>query len=240
VILLAAMTAAETAPNHHKGYPRSAGSCYGACYGACYGVGYEGWGGCSGGWGLPYSGYCGYGAHHHPHGIPPQPPWPGYACFGGCGGYMSPAFGYKMPTLDTATPPVSSEDKKNKDATKPKDTEKMRDKNSIDKDTPKIDEDKDGKEGMTQSSARARLIITLPAGAKLYVDDQPIPATNKKEFRTPKLEQGEKYFYDLRAEIVQDGKTVTKTKRVTITAGDVIKADFSTPGSQRGVAAAEE
>ena len=56
VVLLAAVTTGEAAPQH--GFKH--GYRWGACYGGCYGVCYAGYGGAlhvAGGWGLPYGGY---------------------------------------------------------------------------------------------------------------------------------------------------------------------------------------
>ena len=83
----------------------------------------------------------------------------------------------------------------------------------------------------TTSLDRARLIVELPADAKLYVDDQPMQtSSSRREFKTPVLEQGQTYYYVLRAEVVRNGKAVTETKRVVVQAGDVVRAAFSQLG----------
>src|SRR5262245_64498419 len=100
VVLLAAMTAGDTAPAGHKGYaPLSHASTwhsYGSCYGGCYGIGYTGWVGVGGwghphastaGWGLPYSVDPGWGL---PYSVDPGwgHPYAGYApAYGGHGGH---------------------------------------------------------------------------------------------------------------------------------------------------------
>jgi uncharacterized protein (TIGR03000 family) len=211
VVLLAAITTGDAAPAH--GWTRKWGYApsHGACYGACYGYGYTGWNGGhsygAGCWGASYGGY-----------------WPGYACHGGCGCYHSAAYG--VPTPPVAVPmtyaPVDTPTKENgKDKEKEKDKGKGKD---------KIDDE--------NQQVRARLIFELPQGAQLYVDGSLIPnADTRKSFRTPALRRGEQYFYDLRAEVVRDGKTLVETRRVTLTAGEVIRADFSTLGGTTGVAA---
>jgi uncharacterized protein (TIGR03000 family) len=74
---------------------------------------------------------------------------------------------------------------------------------------------------------RARLLVELPADAKLYIDDQLMKTTSERRtFNTPALDQGQTYYYELRAEVVRDGKPVTVTKRVTLKAGDVVQARF--------------
>jgi len=87
-------------------------------------------------------------------------------------------------------------------------------------------------ESKTTALDRARLIITLPADAKLYVDDQLTKATSDhRVFSSPGLDEGQTYYYILRAEVVRDGKTQSETKRVLLHAGDVIETSFPDLGS---------
>jgi uncharacterized protein (TIGR03000 family) len=72
------------------------------------------------------------------------------------------------------------------------------------------------------------LIVTLPADAKLYVDDRPTTAISERRvFNTPGLADGQEYYYILRAEVVRDGKMRSKTKRVLLHAGDAIETSFA-------------
>jgi uncharacterized protein (TIGR03000 family) len=81
----------------------------------------------------------------------------------------------------------------------------------------------------------AKLVVELPKDAKLYVDDQPLKsASAKRVFRTPELQPGLSYYYMLRAEVVRDGKAVSKEQRVIVRAGDETRASFAdleTPAS---------
>ena len=73
----------------------------------------------------------------------------------------------------------------------------------------------------------ASLKFNLPAGAVLFVDGQKTPGTGTdRSFFTPALEAGQKYFYDVRAEILIDGKTVVEEKRVVVEAGAQISESF--------------
>jgi uncharacterized protein (TIGR03000 family) len=84
---------------------------------------------------------------------------------------------------------------------------------------------------------KARLIVEVPAEAKLYIDDQLMKTTSaKRSFNTPALQPGQQYYYILRAEVVVAGKSYTETKRVLIRAGDEINANF--PELENQVAAA--
>jgi uncharacterized protein (TIGR03000 family) len=84
----------------------------------------------------------------------------------------------------------------------------------------------DGK-GMGAAPNRAKLIVELPTDAKLYVDDRQMKTTsNVRTFNTPELEPGQLYYYELRVEVLRDGKPVTETKKVIIKAGEVVRANF--------------
>ncbi len=226
VILAAAMMTGQSAPDLHWKGCHGGHGCgnYGAAYGGCYGGCYGGWeslapihtpAGC---WGMPYSGY--------------GPSWPGYACAGGCGGYQSAAYGVPSqmianPAPEMAPLPTRDPELTDKPKEKAKDKTKEKAKNPVDDD-----------DNQVSASNRARVIVSLPANGKLFVDNTPIRnAAEIKTFRTPELSKGQQYFYEMRAEVLVDGKVVTQTRRVTLTAGDLIRADFSTLGKSSDVAA---
>jgi uncharacterized protein (TIGR03000 family) len=74
---------------------------------------------------------------------------------------------------------------------------------------------------------RAKLTISLPAGARLFVDDQPTQAgAGVNEFVTPLLKVGEEFFYRFRAEMVRDGRTVREEMRVVVQAGMEMNLSF--------------
>jgi uncharacterized protein (TIGR03000 family) len=71
------------------------------------------------------------------------------------------------------------------------------------------------------------LIIEVPENAKLFIDDQLMKSTTTERFfYTPALENGQKYFYDVRVEVMKDGQKVTESKRVIVQAGDVRRESF--------------
>lgn len=75
---------------------------------------------------------------------------------------------------------------------------------------------------------QARLIVSVPKDAKLFIDDQLMKATSdRRVFRTPTLDKDQTYYYVLRAEVVRDGKTLSETKQVIVKAGSEISASFS-------------
>jgi uncharacterized protein (TIGR03000 family) len=207
VVLMAALTTGGSAPDgwchHSHGYSGISSTCTGCYGGSYYGAPYgPGWGGCSG------YGSCGgswgcYGGS-----------WGGgggwgnaidYNCFGchgcyGCyGGFGCTGFNPYGP--NPATPEIIP--------------------------APKPDDKK--KDGSNSSVApnRAKVIVQLPAGAKLFVDDQPIKTSaDNQAFNTPQLERGQTYYYEVRAEAIRDGKTVVETKRVLVRAGQEVSVAF--------------
>lgn len=88
-------------------------------------------------------------------------------------------------------------------------------------------------------SGRARLMVELPADAKLFIDDRPMRTqSERRTFTTPALEPGQLYYYVLRAEVTRDGKTVADTRRVIIKAGETVRASFQGLGQDAGVTTA--
>jgi uncharacterized protein (TIGR03000 family) len=76
-------------------------------------------------------------------------------------------------------------------------------------------------------AAPAKVTVELPSDAKLYVDDVACPLTSAtRSFQTPKLDPGQKYAYTLRAEVVRDGKTVAKVRKVEMYAGSSVSVKF--------------
>ncbi len=77
------------------------------------------------------------------------------------------------------------------------------------------------------AAAPARLTVELPATAKLYVDGNLVKGdSTSRNFHTPELPAGKTFYYDLKAEVVVDGKVVTEDKRVLVKAGDASAESF--------------
>jgi uncharacterized protein (TIGR03000 family) len=76
-------------------------------------------------------------------------------------------------------------------------------------------------------NTRARLIVEVPSDARLYVDDHLMKSTTEKRvFTTPQLRRGQTYYYILRAEVTRDGKPISESRRVTLRAGQSVRASF--------------
>jgi uncharacterized protein (TIGR03000 family) len=77
------------------------------------------------------------------------------------------------------------------------------------------------------NASPARLSVELPVDAKLYVDGVLTKGEGTtRNFHTPDLPGGQTFYYDLKAELVVDGRTVSETKTVLVKAGDAISESF--------------
>jgi uncharacterized protein (TIGR03000 family) len=80
----------------------------------------------------------------------------------------------------------------------------------------------------TAGPARAKLIVEVPADARLYIGDKLMKTgSSHRVFRTPELEAGQTYHYIVRAEVTRDGKKVEQTKRVIVRPGEEATASFT-------------
>lgn len=78
----------------------------------------------------------------------------------------------------------------------------------------------------------AKLIIEVPANAKLYIDGSLTKSNSQvRHFYTPPLDPGQLYFYDVRVEFERNGQTVQQEKRIYVKAGDVFHASFKAGNS---------
>ncbi len=70
------------------------------------------------------------------------------------------------------------------------------------------------------AAAVAKLTVSLPRGAQLFVDDRPVDgAAGTTTFSTPPLVVGGTYSYQVRAELVRNGETVSDSVRVMVQPG---------------------
>jgi uncharacterized protein (TIGR03000 family) len=76
-------------------------------------------------------------------------------------------------------------------------------------------------------AARARLVVEMPEGARLFIDDRPVAVrSGEATFRTPALEPGEEYYYQVRVEVERDGRTLQESRKVVFRAGDDLRTTF--------------
>jgi uncharacterized protein (TIGR03000 family) len=74
----------------------------------------------------------------------------------------------------------------------------------------------------------ANLKFKVPAETKLYVDGRLTTGFGpERSFFTPPLEAGKKFFYDVEAKLVVNGKEVVESKKVIVEAGVSVNEEFA-------------
>jgi uncharacterized protein (TIGR03000 family) len=77
------------------------------------------------------------------------------------------------------------------------------------------------------SLARGLIIVSLPADAKLFLDNMPSNVgTNLRTFISPELEPGKSYYYNLRVEVERYNKIFTDTQKVFFQPGREVHVSF--------------
>lgn len=86
---------------------------------------------------------------------------------------------------------------------------------------------KPGDKQTAAKEAPAKVIVQMPANAKLFVEGKPVKLDQKTgSFTSPNLQKGDTYVYTLKAEVVRDGKKVSESKDVHVWAGKVSEVQF--------------
>ena len=85
---------------------------------------------------------------------------------------------------------------------------------------------------------KARVVVNLPADARLWVDqvECPLPGT-VRSFDTPNLDPQTNYSYTLRVAVQRNGQTAQDSRRVQLIPGQQVEVDFSGVGAVRTVSA---
>jgi uncharacterized protein (TIGR03000 family) len=210
VVLMAALTTGAAGENCHWGC-----GCYGGNYGGCYGGCYGGYGYGGGYYGGCYGGCYGGGRYYGGGGYGGcyGGCYGGYAGYGAYGGWSCYGGGTYGPVVVPSGVPVNP--------------------------GPGGAPEKLGEPKKQDETTRAKVMIDVPANAKLYIDDQPMSnKTGQRAFLTPPLVRGQTYFYDVKIVVTVDGREKAETQRVILRAGDVVAASFTTP-QNNGTATAQ-
>ncbi len=79
-----------------------------------------------------------------------------------------------------------------------------------------------------QNIHRATVAVEIPAGATFTVNNHDIYVPPLEPvFVTPPLEPGRDYYYDCKVTVTRDGKNVTKSKRVRVHAGELVRINYN-------------
>ena len=89
--------------------------------------------------------------------------------------------------------------------------------------------------GLAGAGNRAKVVVRLPADARLYAEGRQLNLTSaERTFVTPPLQNGPEYSYTFRAEYLRDGETIARSKTVAVRPGATVTVEFAD-----GVAKAE-
>jgi uncharacterized protein (TIGR03000 family) len=76
--------------------------------------------------------------------------------------------------------------------------------------------------------ARATVVVHVPAEAELWLEGSKGKQTGEiRRFRTPPLEAGRNYSYEVRARWRAEGKVVDQTREVAVCGGETTVVDFT-------------
>jgi uncharacterized protein (TIGR03000 family) len=79
-----------------------------------------------------------------------------------------------------------------------------------------------------QDMNTARIRVRLPENARVWFEDRETRQRGgDRVFESPALTPGSEYVYQLKAQWTEDGQAVTRTRTITIHAGDQVNIDFS-------------
>lgn len=83
---------------------------------------------------------------------------------------------------------------------------------------------------VVMNEAPATIVVSLPADAKLTIDDAATVSTSERRiFVSPNLPTGQEFHYTLKAEVQVDGKAQQVTKVVTVRAGEQTEIQLAAP-----------
>jgi uncharacterized protein (TIGR03000 family) len=88
-----------------------------------------------------------------------------------------------------------------------------------------------------RTDTSARVTVTVPAGARVWFDGSATTSTGSvREFESPPLKPGKRYTYAIKASWKDNGREVTQTQQVEVTAGAHADVSFPVPSGAAGQA----
>jgi uncharacterized protein (TIGR03000 family) len=89
--------------------------------------------------------------------------------------------------------------------------------------------------GQPTSGIRADglLSVNVPDDAKIYVNGQATSSTgDMRQYVSRDLQNGYNYTYEVRAEVVRDGRTIEQVKKIDLRAGETANLAFNFPATE--------
>jgi uncharacterized protein (TIGR03000 family) len=138
----------------------------------------------------------------------------------------APSFSHGSTTAEPEQLPPPNE-KKEKDLPPPKENKDNGNKEvSEDARKTEVGKPQPEKAGPNQG----RIVLEIPENSTLYVNNLQVQMPSPKgTLLTADLEPGKKYDYELKVEMLRDGKTVTQNRKVTISSGEAVFVMFADP-----------
>jgi uncharacterized protein (TIGR03000 family) len=79
------------------------------------------------------------------------------------------------------------------------------------------------------ASGPALVDVRVPANAEVWFDGVRMNLNGPRPLRSPALDSGVRYSYDVHSRWMQDGQLVEQTRRIQVRAGDHAVVDFTRP-----------
>ena len=90
---------------------------------------------------------------------------------------------------------------------------------------------------LIQANTPAQISLRVPDNAQVWFDGVKTTSSGSvRQFRSPPLTPGQRYTYEVRARWLENGREVTQTQQVAVTAGASARADFPVPPGAGGQA----
>jgi uncharacterized protein (TIGR03000 family) len=87
-------------------------------------------------------------------------------------------------------------------------------------------------QGVSNTRVDGLLAVNVPEDAKIYVNGQATTSTgSSRQYVSRDLQSGFNYSYEVRAEVVRDGRTIEQVKKVDLRAGQTANVAFDFPAT---------
>ena len=89
-------------------------------------------------------------------------------------------------------------------------------------------EKKQEKKKEDRQEKEARLVVELPADARLFIDGSEMKSgATQRGVVTPPLDPEQTYYYEVKVELTRHGHTLRETQRIRLIPGELVTANFT-------------